>query len=238
MLIPASGVSKLKESLEEVLKLNVGGFQQTKPRKERPVDLEQKSRSVYVSGLTWATTEDELLRHMSAAGTVLSAVILRRGSRSLGCGIVEYASTEIALNAVGTMNDSDLNGRKVHCREDRDGDDVDETEEIVTRGKPPRRERERADENAIVPKERILNEYRIFFSNLSWTTTADTLKAFCAQLGTVTAGEILTAKNSQRSIGFGFVEFADPGSVQVAIANLNNQVIDGRTVTVREYYHQ
>lgn len=91
-------------------------------RAERDMNPEVKARSVYVSALSWNTNDDMLREHMSKAGEVVNAVILRRerSHRSLGCGVVEYKTRAMALHAVATMNDTSLDGRMIHCREDRD----------------------------------------------------------------------------------------------------------------------
>lgn len=91
-------------------------------RAERDMNPEVKARSVYVSALSWNTNDEMLREHMSKAGEVVNAVVLRRerSHRSLGCGVVEYKTRAMALHAVATMNDTSLDGRMIHCREDRD----------------------------------------------------------------------------------------------------------------------
>ena len=95
-------------------------------RAERDMDPEVKSRSVYVSALSWNTSDEQLRDHMKQAGDVVNAVVLRRerSHRSLGCGVVEYRTRAMALHAVQTMNDTSLDGRMIHCREDRDTTEV------------------------------------------------------------------------------------------------------------------
>ena len=93
-------------------------------RKERANDIELNARSVFVSGLAWETDEEILASHMAAAGEFISCSIMRRGKKkSMGCGVVEYHSREAALAAIELMNDSELQGRLLHCREDRRVDD-------------------------------------------------------------------------------------------------------------------
>jgi RNA recognition motif-containing protein len=63
--------------------------------------------------------------------TVANSVVLRktRGGRaqSLGCGVVEFHTSEDAQKAIDQLNDSVLEGRTIKCREDRTVDDNDET---------------------------------------------------------------------------------------------------------------
>ena len=42
------------------------------------------------------------------------------GGRSKGCGLVEYAQVEEAQRAISTLNDTELKGRTIFVREDRE----------------------------------------------------------------------------------------------------------------------
>lgn len=58
---------------------------------------------------------------MTLAGIVVHADILSDPTgRSKGCGIVEFASPEGAQNAVATLNEVQVRGRKIYLREDRE----------------------------------------------------------------------------------------------------------------------
>ena len=70
---------------------------------------------------------------------VRSAVVLRKNRRgksaSMGCGVVEFETPSAAQNAVMLLNDTELDGRIIKCREDRviegtTGDEQLEEEEI------------------------------------------------------------------------------------------------------------
>jgi len=58
---------------------------------------------------------------MKQAGEVTFAdVMMEPSGRSKGCGVVEYATQEAAQAAIETLNDTDLLGRKIFIREDRE----------------------------------------------------------------------------------------------------------------------
>ena len=58
---------------------------------------------------------------MKSVGHILRADVLEGSDgRSRGCGIVEYADPRDATKAVQTLNDSELNGRRILVREDRE----------------------------------------------------------------------------------------------------------------------
>lgn len=58
---------------------------------------------------------------MRSAGDVVHAeVMTMHDGRSKGCGIVEFSSADGAREAIATLNDSDLKGRTIFVREDRE----------------------------------------------------------------------------------------------------------------------
>jgi hypothetical protein len=70
VLIPASGISRLRNVLDDVAVASIKTKGISRERKDRVTgDPDIVTRSVYVTGLTWDTEEDELIRHFSQAGT-------------------------------------------------------------------------------------------------------------------------------------------------------------------------
>ena len=58
---------------------------------------------------------------MRDAGDVqYSKVLTDRDGRSKGCGIVEYSTVEGAKDAIEKLTDTELKGRKIFVREDRE----------------------------------------------------------------------------------------------------------------------
>lgn len=81
-----------------------------------------QSKRVYVGNLSWTLTWQALKDHMRQAGEVVHAQIITEFNtgRSKGCGIVEYATEEEAQTAITTLTDSELEGRTIFVREDRE----------------------------------------------------------------------------------------------------------------------
>lgn len=75
---------------------------------------------------------------------------------------------------------------------------------------------------------------KLYVGNLSYSSTADTLKAAFAQYGEVATATIITDKFSGRSKGFGFVEMNSDDEARAAIAALDNAELDGRQIKVSE----
>lgn len=70
---------------------------------------------VFVGGIPYAATEDELKAHFSAAGNVVSVFlpIEKETGRKRGFGFVEFATPEEQANAVKMFDRTDLGGRSI-----------------------------------------------------------------------------------------------------------------------------
>ena len=78
-------------------------------------------KKLYVGGLPYATTEDDLKNLFSQAGTVESANIItdKMTGRSRGFGFVEMSSDEDAQKAIETFDGKDYEGRTLTVNEAR-----------------------------------------------------------------------------------------------------------------------
>ena len=74
----------------------------------------------------------------------------------------------------------------------------------------------------------------IYVSNLSFNVQDEDLREFFTEYGEVTSAKVITDKFTGKSRGFGFVEMPDNASAQKAIAELDNGVVEGRTIKVME----
>ena len=76
--------------------------------------------------------------------------------------------------------------------------------------------------------------YNLFVGGLPFSTTEDELKAMFSEYGTVSGVKIPLDRETNRSRGFGFVEFEDEGEGKAAEAALNGKEIDGRNIQVNQ----
>ena len=79
------------------------------------------AKKLFVGGLPYATTSDDLNQLFSQAGTVTSAVVItdKFSGRSKGFGFVEYSSDDEAQAAIEKFNGSELGGRSIIVNEAR-----------------------------------------------------------------------------------------------------------------------
>ena len=74
----------------------------------------------------------------------------------------------------------------------------------------------------------------IFVGNLSFATTEHSLRPLFEAYGTVERVNVVTDRDTGQPRGFAFVEMANDGEGNNAIAALNGRDLDGRTLTVNE----
>ena len=84
------------------------------------------NKKLYVGGLPYSVTDEQLMELFEAHGTVESAKVItdRYTDRSRGFGFVEMSTAEEAEAAIQALNGSELGGRKLTVniskpREDR-----------------------------------------------------------------------------------------------------------------------
>lgn len=172
---------------------------------------------VYVGNLSWSTGWRDLKDHMKACGDVLRADIMQtHDGRSKGCGIVEYSSPEEAARAVEELNNSELSGRQIFVREDR---------EQTTGGGGGGGGGGGSNEDG--------QSKRVYVGNLSWDVAWQDLKDHMRTVGDVAYSEVMTDHDG-RSKGCGIVEFTTAAGAKEAIAQLTDTELKGRMIFVRE----
>jgi cold-inducible RNA-binding protein len=79
------------------------------------------AKKLFVGGLPYATTSDELKNHFSGAGNVVSAQIItdKFSGRSKGFGFVEMSNDDEANKAIEMFNGTDFGGRQLAVNEAR-----------------------------------------------------------------------------------------------------------------------
>jgi len=75
---------------------------------------------------------------------------------------------------------------------------------------------------------------KLYVGNLPYNTSEEDLRNLFSQHGTVESVAVITDRETGRSKGFGFVEFADDNEARNAISGLSGQEFGGRALTVNE----
>ena len=73
------------------------------------------SQKLYVGGIPYSASEEDLKSHFAAAGEVVSATIItdRYTGRSRGFGFVEMADEDGAKKAIEMFDGKEMDGRKL-----------------------------------------------------------------------------------------------------------------------------
>lgn len=79
-----------------------------------------------------------------------------------------------------------------------------------------------------------MNMYKLFVGGLPFSTTDEELQEIFAAHGTVASATVIKDRETNRSKGFGFVEFENDEEGKAAEKALHNSEIGGRTITVNE----
>lgn len=94
---------------------------------------------------------------------------------------------------------------------------------------PPKKTKLANDDAAVATDDS--SSRTVFVGRLSWNVDNDWLKSEFEECGEVVAARVQMDRNTGRSRGFAYVEFANPASVEKAL-KLSGKEIDGREVNV------
>jgi RNA recognition motif-containing protein len=75
---------------------------------------------------------------------------------------------------------------------------------------------------------------KLYVGNLPYTVSDSDLQNLFSPHGTVQSAQVIMDRDTGRSKGFGFVEMNSDQEAQAAIAALNGQDFNGRSLTVNE----
>lgn len=75
---------------------------------------------------------------------------------------------------------------------------------------------------------------KIYVGNLSSTVGNETLAEKFSKYGHVSSAKIVTDRETNRSMGFAFIEMDSAEEAERAIINLNGSALDGRPISVVE----
>ena len=75
---------------------------------------------------------------------------------------------------------------------------------------------------------------KLFVGSLPWAIDDNKLEELFSEFGTVGSAKVIVDRDTNRSIGFGFVEFDSDEAAKAAIAKLDGSEVMGRTIVVNE----
>ncbi|KAK8957548.1 hypothetical protein KSP39_PZI000450 [Platanthera zijinensis] len=173
---------------------------------------------LYVGNLPFSITSSELAEVFNQAGSVDAAEIVsdRATNRSRGFGFVTMASAKEANEAIQMFDGAQVGGRtlKVNCPEVPRGG-----EREAIRDRP--RSISRGDNES---------PYKIYAGNLGWTVTSEVLMDVFSKCSGLLGAKVIYERDSGRSRGFGFINFASAEECQDALESMDGKMVSGRPI--------
>jgi RNA recognition motif-containing protein len=172
--------------------------------------------AVFVGNLAFQTTWGTLKDVFRQAGAVrFCDVLMDASGRSKGSAVVTFEDEAGASNAIATLNETEVDGRRIRLR-------------LFEDHAPPRAARR--DERGAPTG----SGTKVFVSNLPFSySDADLWQLFAAEGAAVVSAHVLSDRATGRPRGMGVVEFGSPADAQYAIEKGNGASVGGRALYVR-----
>ena len=77
-----------------------------------------------------------------------------------------------------------------------------------------------------------MQKNKLFMGGLAWATNETSLRTACERFGQIEEVRVITDQATGRSKGFGFVTFSSDEAAAKCKAEMDGQIIDGRTIKV------
>jgi len=169
---------------------------------DRPmVDTE----TVYVSGLPWTVTDEEVGKYFEDYGTVVGLRLKRDDSgNAKGFGFVTFSSAKQVKFVLKDYDRHKMHGKWFECMA------CGKFGLAQTSGPKP-----------------VMAKDRVFVGGLPSSASSEALESHFSEFGRVLKAEV------RREKGFGFVTFGSGADVQLALHAYNNHIIDGKWVEVK-----
>jgi len=174
------------------------------------VSDDETAREIYISNASFSSTKESFTQFFSDIknGEVESITIPTQyqSGKPKGFAFVRFTTVEARDQAL-TKNGEELDGRALGIRENKG------RAERAPRPDYGGRREQRRSELSEKPQQCTT----IFVGNLPWATDEDELKTLFEDCGEVVNARIVRQSWTQRSRGFGYVEFAQEASVDTAV---------------------
>jgi len=195
-------------------------------------DADPTNRKLFVRGLAWETTSEQLLEKFKEYGPVEEGTVCTDKStgKSRGFGFVTFASVVGALEALKSET-HDIAGRTAHVRLAKQGaDGKGGGQEQHAPAAPMMHGGHMAP---MAPMAAVSDDdvtaRKLFVRGLSWETeTAQLLEAF-QSFGEIEEGTVCQDRATGKSKGFGFVTFKTRAGTLAALATPGKMIGDRMT---------
>lgn len=168
---------------------------------------EDERGKLFVGGLSWETTQENLQRYFSRYGDIIDCVVMKNNEtgRSRGFGFVTFSDptnvSKVLQNGPHTLDGRTIDPKPCNPR---------------TLQKPKKG-----------------GGYKIFLGGLPSNVTETDLRTFFGRYGKVTEVVIMYDQEKKKSRGFGFLSFEDESSVE-CVTNERYINLNGKQVEIKK----
>lgn len=168
---------------------------------------EDERGKLFVGGLSWETTQENLQRFFSRYGEIVDCVVMKNNEtgRSRGFGFVTFADpgniTSVLQNGPHSLDGRTIDPKPCNPR--------------------------------TLQKPRKGGGYKIFLGGLPSNVTETDLRSFFGRYGKVTEVVIMYDQEKKKSRGFGFLSFEDEASVD-CVTNERYINLNGKQVEIKK----
>ena len=208
---------------------------------------------IFVGGLSWETQESSLRRYFETFGEVLDCVIMRdrHTGHPRGFGFVTFADDAVAERAAARRHD--LDGRQVEAKravprnEFPAGPGGASSQQQAGgmggagyvrsgAGQDPRYPNQAGYPMSNAMRQHHTTRGKVFVGGLPSSCGNEEFKAYFQQFGEVVDAQVMIDHNTGNSRGFGFVTFANEGTVETVVgpgrSNTRHEIM-GKNVEVK-----
>lgn len=210
------------------------------------------TRKIFVRGIPWDKTKEDLEEFFSEFGDVETTAIIvdKKTGKSKGFGFVTFNQRSCAMRALSKPS-KEFGGRTIVCNLAALGDKKNQnngphhdgsyksalhTSATTANQSFPHHRPQSFPPSFVVggvngrnaEGGRRKDDRKIFVRGLNWETTEATLRATFSAFGEIEIAAVCTEKGTGKSKGFGFVTFATAEGARAALVE-EAKVIDGRT---------
>lgn len=175
--------------------------------------------SIYVGNLPFSVSQEELEDAFRMTNFSSCEIQMNYNGRSKGFALVTYDNEDGALQAINTMNESDMSGRKVIVRMDR--------------GSKPGRSFQNNNVN-VQPQEVVEppSAFKVYVGSIPFSSTEEDIANLFSGYNLILAQVV--KNNAGKSRGYALVYFETLEDAQIAASGIgDNATLGGRDLSIR-----
>lgn len=186
------------------------------------------SFKLFLGGVAPSTSTEGIQDHFSKYGTITDAIVMYKDGKHRGFGFVTFES-EDAMHAA-LAEEQVIDGRTIDVKQAvREGSAPAPSGKGSFGGSSGGKGGKGGKGGTI-----SMRVDKVFLGGLAPTTFEDTVKDYFSQYGNIIDCIVMKDKESQRSKGFGFVQYDNCDSVEAVMTDYANHTIEGKWVEVKK----